>query len=212
MEESDSLAQEVKNYSRKVFIKRGVSRILSQSRFQAHLSISKADEASQLIKNDTSQVTKLSHFRSRSNPNKLHQSVFSDIPTSSDLAVKKARKRVDPVIELARKINEKATQNKQFGLGDIFGALGINLDEGTLQLLKNTFSFATNMVSMSKEIAKTHFSYIPVFTRLHSGFGVDKLNVFSKELSKFVCLFIDKLRKSYILHKPELALSCKLQK
>lgn len=200
-ESSKSLTQDVKSYSGKMFLKRSNTKVSSISKLDSKLQISRVESSAV--------PSKISHTRSKSNPTGLNQTTLADIPSSSDMAIKQTRKRIEKAVEIANQINEKANQNKEINFAEIFGVAGLSLDEGTLQLLKSTFSFATNMLTMNKEIAKVYFSYTPLKTRLSPSFDEKKLAEFSKALDKFIFTFADRLQKSYVLHKPELALSSK---
>lgn len=132
---------------------------------------------------------------------------LNDIPSSSDLAVKKTRKRVQNQVEVALKIQAKAANRRRVGMADIFGA-EINMDQSTLNMMKTTFIYAKSMLAINKKVALAHFTMIPQETKLPHSLSSLQLSTFEQSLDTFLANFVKLLKSSYILHEPELAMTC----
>lgn len=193
-----SFKKEVVKFNQKSFVK---------SKFKK--SSTRMDE-SLLDKFESSSPSKKSFKGIRSKKYIGTVTTLNDIPSGSDLAVKKTRKRVDKEVDLAHQIQEKAATNKRrVGLADIFGA-ELNMDGETLQMVKNTFLYAKSIVNLNKKVAQAHFTLIPLETRLPNALSSVQLTVFEKKLDEFLKSFANLLRSNYILHEPELAMTCNI--
>lgn len=211
-----SIAKDVKKYTAKAFVKKKglkldpvarpapISQFSPLNQTHTHNGLKKTmSHGSHVIIIDNSLK------RSKSNPNTM-KTIVSELPTVSDLADKKSRKKVDNEDEMALDMSQKVQPNKEFALGNLFASPDPNIDEGIIQILKNAFSYSYNMIALNKEISKIYFVITPVQTNLQKSFDMKSIDKFAKEIDRFIHNFIEKLRKAYVLHKPHLALSSNL--